>query len=194
MPELDGWRGIFTNSLCFLLYYRHLSADFSLYNTVSHVVSMKDFTIKSEDVPPDNARSTVEGAQPFFPLELPLDFRLRESQEQLEYLVLASLILLYRSSNGSGDATFTWGYYEDSSPVTQVSASLADIVVSADNRVSEVLSNLKALSSRTQNSSGESTKPWADRHMFFAASHSTGQAAPFVSDYFPVLQVLSLSV
>lgn len=165
----------------FVLYLLLLDSHFYVFN-------MKDFTLQSEDVPQNTSSSNAVEAQEFYPLDLPLELRLKDSEEQLEYLLLASLILLYRSSSGSEETTFTWGYYEDSTPVTQVFSKLIDVISDADVAVSEVLASVRNL--RQTNNVERSNISWEARHLFFAAIHPTGRAAPFVS----IVLELSISI
>jgi hypothetical protein len=146
-----------------------------------YVYNMKDFTLQPEDAPQNTSSSETVEAQEFYPLDLPLELRLKDSEEQLEYLLLASLILLYRSSSGSEETTFTWGYYRDSTPVTQVFSKLIDVINDADVAVSEVLAVVRNLRQRRSDNVKRSDVSWEAQHMFFAASHPTGRAAPFVS-------------
>lgn len=141
---------------------------------------MEGYTLNTDIASQQVSNVTAIEAE-FQPLELPLDLRLKNSQEQLEYLLLASLILLYRSSNGSESATFTWGYYEGTSPVTQVSADIKEVIHEQETIVSDILPIIRTLSKTGKGVQHEPRKQWEDQHMFFAASHATGQAAPHVS-------------
>lgn len=142
---------------------------------------MEGYTVSSGDGSQAQASSNATEETDFQPLDLPMELRLKESREQLQYLLLASLVLLYRSSNGSESATFTWGHYEDSTPVTQVSARLKEVISGPEVIVSDMSQTIRSLSERKNDNREETKKASEEKHMFFAASHATGQAAPNVS-------------
>lgn len=143
---------------------------------------MKDFTLGTQSVATSSASLSADD-QDFHPLDLPLELRLKESEEQLEYLLLASILLLYRSSGGSDRAKFTWGFYENSTPSTQVAAGLTDVIPDDKQNTIDILHAIRALRQKQQNTNiltGQYALRWEEQHMFFAATHPTGQPAPHV--------------
>ena len=150
---------------------------------------MKHFALTTESLLSSDIAENIYETQDFHPLDLPLALRLKESEEQLECLFLASVLLLYRSSGGHDRATFSWGYYEASSPVTQVSATLTDVIPSVDQNISQTVQIIRSLRQKSQfgpSSISQHGVRWEEQHMFFAASHPTGQPAPNVSKAMPL--------
>jgi len=146
---------------------------------------MKHFPYSAESVLSNAIPENIYETPDFHPLELPLGLRLRDSEEQLEYLLLASALLLYRSSGGSDRAKFFWGFYEASSPVTQVAVLLTDVIPTVDQTISQTLQTIRELrrkSQATHSPLSQNGVRWEEQHMFFAAHHPTGQPAPNVSE------------
>lgn len=145
---------------------------------------MKHFAITTEDVLSSSIAESIYESQDFHPLDLPLALRLKESEEQLECLFLASILLLYRSSGGSDRARFSWGYYEANSPVTQVSAILTNVIPGNEQSISQTIQNIRLLRQKSQSADSpvcQNGVRWEDQHMFFTATHPTGLPAPNVS-------------
>ena len=119
------------------------------------------------------------GLSGFFHFKLPL-LRLKETDEQVDFLLLAWALLLHRGSieSGDGEVAFNYGPYllvnGDSLPSLGTIALLGEVISGEDDHISKILEAIRAIRQKRYSKNGNPRGP-DGQNMYFATANPAAE-------------------
>ncbi|KAG9237427.1 peptide synthetase [Amylocarpus encephaloides] len=115
--------------------------------------------------------TTQDTSEGFLSFDVPA-LSLKSGGDQLDFLLLAWVLFLYRSNGNRNESPFTWGYHENadgnSNTVTQLAAVLSDILSGGTD---QIFKNLEAIRSLRQIPRSQSSECQSEKQLMFFAGN-----------------------